>query len=65
MTWTMEKPTKAGWYWWRFFGSEDRVVFVWKGSTRWQYEYKGKDFLLSEAYGEWSSLPLEMPKERT
>ena len=30
MTWTTEKPTKPGWYWWRNNASEPRVVNIWQ-----------------------------------
>ena len=60
MTWTTEKPTKSGWYWWRRRGDPFVLSVV---------EIEGQLFAngasveeLTDHDGEWSG-PLEEPAE--
>jgi hypothetical protein len=64
--WTTQKPTRAGWYWWRngeryalaapvsIFQITDVLCF---------YPHHGGCLRVSEAGGEWSSQPLAEPEE--
>ena len=53
MNWTSEKPTKAGWYWWRF--SKDAPRSQWEVRLINDYQI-GSQILL----GQWAG-PLEEP----
>ena len=71
MTWTTAKPSKPGWYWWRRPKFKPQIVEVWEErpnrlvfeTVRDQDDYA---MPVSVAYDdtEWSSAPLELPKEQ-
>jgi hypothetical protein len=57
MTWTTEKPTKAGWYWYHCDGQDDKiVVYVDKNMVVEQGAWH-----VSEITGQWCG-PLEPPQ---
>lgn len=57
--WTTQKPTKPGWYWWRDVEGDEVVVELMEsGAFFW-----GADKFDPNASGEWSSEPIEEPKE--
>lgn len=66
MTWTTVKPTKPGWYWWRRpYGKRviETIVKVkpWRIGETGLVVYACKP--VERCAGEWSSEPLEPPKE--
>ena len=62
MNWTTDKPTKQGWYWWRYF-MDTIMVYVYfdKGKGHVQYSGHGTEDTLSLLNGEWFG-PLEPPQ---
>ena len=64
MTWTSDKPSRVGWYWWRgSTAQEHRIVHVWfskllAGSPRLMASNLGE---VQYAKGQWSSAPIEPP----
>lgn len=70
LTWTDERPTKAGWYWWkndllRFSAQVCNVRHL----QGWEDELfvcfiDGNKFRMAEMNGgQWSSAPIDPPKE--
>ncbi len=66
MTWTTDKPTVPGWYWWRFdthlFGLKQQVVEVYLDEAL-VVKIDNERHKIDEMNGDWSSAPLEPPKE--
>lgn len=66
MTWTRERPVKPGWYWFKH-SNIPLNPFVIRVTPHGTFTESGTttQYKLEDYEGEWSSLPLEMPKERT
>lgn len=69
LVWTKDKPTKLGWYWFRFgtdgFAFVVRVAYwVLGGDTLYVYDHYGNRLPLSDSYwrGLWAG-PIPEPKE--
>ena len=59
MTWTTEKPTKSGWYWWRDEEGH-AVVEVYPTETSTAVWRRGLLYNLNDVMGEWAG-PLDPP----
>ena len=66
MTWTRDRPTQPGWYWWRGITMPMCVVRIvdWRGDGE-LYVRDGENLTaLNECYGNWSG-PIPQPEEGT
>ena len=70
MRWTMQKPEKPGWYWFRETAlSENEIVYVYEGGTGLFVNRHGELYKLDNdsprwnpINGEWSSTPIPEPE---
>lgn len=63
MTWTSEKPTVPGWYWWKDKDGKQAKFNVGPGDLGlWLWYRDGFGWVPIPSYGEWSG-PLKPPKE--
>ena len=68
LTWTTNKPTQPGWYWWRNKPGAEKIErvqlfdFVWLKEPYLGVETQYARYPVSTIIGEWAG-PLEPPKE--
>ncbi len=63
MTWTTQKPTQPGWYWWRIYDDEPwQVVQVCVKGDRIFHKRIGSQFEIDTSKGAWSG-PIKEPEE--
>jgi hypothetical protein len=62
MTWTSEKPTVPGWYWYRDNAVPSRIVEVStrSGGALWVTRMQRNGCFVDRLYGQWSG-PIEPP----
>lgn len=63
LAWTTEKPTQAGWYWWRLNANGYCCVHSIEDDTGELFIATSENSNLDELGGQWSG-PLRTPKER-
>lgn len=63
LAWDSRKPTKEGWYWWRWdqHDPEPDIVRVWRWKDSLMANWGETDEAISTIGGQWAG-PLEPPK---
>lgn len=66
MTWTTERPTKEGAYWFKADGFEEQVVMIYEGLNGLWVAYPGSDVddFLDSIVAQWAG-PIPLPDDPT